>query len=61
MLPKIHNSERLIEIIQEPNSICINVTKKLNVVAGPVYHTSQISEMLHIMLKPGLSTIAHVL
>ena len=31
------------------------------IVAGPVYYTSGISEMLHIILEPSLSCIPHIL
>ena len=66
MLPKLHKSKRLNEIIKERNSEYISITEKIEIegrpiVAGPLYHTSKISEMLHIILEPTLSMIPHIL
>ena len=64
--PKLHKSKELNEIIENKNSEYINITKNLQIegrpiVAGPVYYTSGISQMLHLILEPSLSFIPHIL
>ena len=66
MNPKLHKSKELNEIIENQNSECISITKNLQtegrpIVAGPVYYTSEISQMLHLILEPSLSFIPHIL
>ena len=66
MNPILHKSKELNGIIENQNSENINITKNLQIegqtiVAGPVYYTSGISKMLHLILKPSLSFISHVL
>ena len=66
MNPKLHKSKELKEIIENQNSEYINITKNLQIesrpiVAGPVYYTSRISQMLHLILEPSLSFIPHIL
>ena len=66
MNPKLHKSKELNEIIENQNSEYINITKNLQIegrpiVAGPVYYTSGISQMLHLILEPSLSFIPHIL
>ena len=51
MLPKLHKSKELNDIIMAKNSEYINVDKKLTIegrpiVAGPCYHTSVVSQIL---------------
>ena len=66
MNPKLYKSKELNEIIENKNSEYINITKNLQIegrpiVAGPVYYTSGISQMLHLILEPSLSFIPHIL
>ena len=66
MNPILHKSKELNGIIENQNSENINITKNLQIegrpiVAGPVYYTSGISKMFHLILKPSLSFISHVL
>ena len=66
MNPKLHKFKKLNEIIENQNSEYINITKNLQIegrpiVAGPVYYTSGISQMLHLILEPSLSFIPHIL
>ena len=49
MLPKLRKSKRINEIKQ-----------KQQCVAGPVYHTSGISEITHIIMTPSLAMISHI-
>ena len=65
MLPKLHKSKQINEIIQkEPCEYIIieeNVIVKTRpIVAGPVYHTSSISEILHVIMEPSLAMISHI-
>ena len=64
--PKLHKSKELNKIIANQNSEYINITQNLQteggpIVAGPVYYTSGISQMLHLILEPSLSFISHIL
>ena len=66
MLPKLHKSKELNEIIMAKNSEYVNVDKILTVegrpiVARPCYHTSVFSQILHVIMKPTLSFIKHIL
>ena len=65
MNPKLYKSKELNEIIENKNSEYINITKNLQIegrpiVAGPVYYTNGISQMLHLILGPSLSFIPHI-
>ena len=64
MLPKLHKSKRINEIIQKEQCEHINVEENiiaeaLPIVAGPVYYTSSISEILHIIMEPSLVMMSH--
>ena len=66
MNPKLYKSRELNEIIENQDSEYINITENLQIegrpiVAGPVYYTSRISKMLHLVLEPSLSFIPHIL
>ena len=66
MLPKLHKSKELNDIILAKNSEYINVDKILTIegrpiVAGPCYHTSAVSQILHVIMEPTLSFIKHIL
>ena len=66
MLPKLHKSKDIDQIItQNPKEYIIVPTSiKIEgrpVVAGPAYHTSGISQMLHCILEPFLKTIPQIL
>ena len=64
--PKLHKSKELNEIIENQNSEYINITKNVQIegrpiVAGPVYHTRETSQIVHLILEPSLSFIPHIL
>ena len=66
MLPILHKSKELNDIITDKNSEYINVDKILTIegrpiVAGPYYHTSVVSQILHDIMESTLSFIKHVL
>ena len=66
MLPKLHKSKELNDIIIAKNSQYINVDKILTiegrpVVAGPCYYTSIVSQILHVIMEPSLLFIKHIL
>ena len=66
MLPKLHKSKELNDIILAKNCEYINVDKILTVegrpiVAGPCYHTSVVSQILHVIMEPTVSFIKHIL
>ena len=66
MLPKLHKSKELNDIIVAKNSEYINVDKILTIedrpiVAGPCYHTSVVSQISHVIMEPTLSFIKHIL
>ena len=66
MNPKLHKSRELNKIIKNQNPKYINIYQKLEIaglpiVAGPVHYTSQISEIIHVILQPSLSFITHIL
>ena len=57
MLPKLHKSKRIKEVIQKQQCEYINIEENIiaearPIVAGPVYHTSNISGTLHIIMEP---------
>lgn len=65
MLPKLHKSKELNELTKSSRNKCINITTDIKtdgrpIVAGPVYHTSGISEILHYILEPSLKMIDHI-
>ena len=65
MLPKLHNSKRINELIQEQQCEYINIEKNViiearPIVASPVYHTSGIAEILHIIMEPSLAMISDI-
>ena len=62
MLPKLQKSKELNDIIMSKNSEYINVNKVLSIegrpfVAGTCYHTSVVSQILHVIMEPTLSFI----
>ena len=66
MPPKLYKSKQLNDIIMAKNSEYINVDKILTIegkpiVAGPFYHTSVVSQILHVFMEPTLSFIKHIL
>ena len=66
MTQKLHKSKELNEIIKNQNSEYINITENINIegrpnVARPIYYSSEISDMLHIVLEPSLFYIPHIL
>ena len=66
MLPKLHKSKELNDIILAKNSEYVNVDKILTIegrpiAAGPCYHTSVVSQILHVIMEPTLSFIKHIL
>ena len=65
MLPKLHRSKQINEIIHKGQCEYINVEENIIVearpiVAGPVYHTTGISEIPYIILEPSLAMISHI-
>ena len=66
MLPILHKSKELNDIILAKNSEYINVDKISTIegrpiVAGPCYHTSVVSQILHVIMESTLSFIKHIL
>ena len=66
MLPKLHKSKKLNDIILAKNSEYVNVDKFLTtegrpIVAGPCYYTSVVSQILHVIMETTLSFIKHIL
>ena len=65
MLPKLQKSKWINEIIQKQQCEYINIEDNIigearSIVAGPVYHTRGISEILHIIMEPSLAMISHI-
>ena len=65
MLPKLRKSKRINEIRQKKQCEYINIEENiiaeaLPIVVGPVYHTSSISEILHIIMEPSLAMTSHI-
>ena len=65
MLPKLHESKRINEIIQKQQREYINIEENIIVevrpiAAGPVYRTTGISEILHIIIEASIAMISHI-
>ena len=65
MLPKLHKSKRIDEIIQKEQCEYINVKENIIVEACPivacsVYHTSGISEIFYIIMEPSLPIMSQI-
>ena len=65
MLPKLHKSKQINEIIQKQQCEYINIKENFIVEAflivdGSIYHISSISEILHIIMEPSLAIISHI-
>ena len=65
ILPKLHKSKQINEILQKQQCEYINIEENViikahPIVAGPVYHTSAISEIPHIIMEPSLAKIFHI-
>ena len=65
MLPKLHKSKRINEIIQKQQCEYIIIEEIIIVeahpiVACPIYYTSGISEILYIIMEPSLAMISHI-
>ena len=61
--PKFHKSRELNEKLKIKITnilILTKICKSWHIVARPVYYTSEISDMLHIILEPSLSFIPHI-
>ena len=57
MFPKLDKTKRINEIIQKQQCEYINIVENIivearHIVAGPVYQSSGISEILHIIMEP---------
>ena len=65
MLPKIHKSKEInneIEKMKEEYLIMKNIkVEGRPVVAGTVYHTHELSTLIHIILSPALQHIKHII
>ena len=65
MLPKLHKSKEINKVIQRKSTEYIQTDEDIliegwPIVAGPVFHTSGISEILHCIMEPALSLIPHI-
>ena len=65
MLPKLYKSMEINEIIEIKRAEYIQIDEDLwtegrPIAAGPVFHTSGISKMLHCIMEPALSSIPHI-
>ena len=65
MLPKLHKSKERNEIIEIKCTGYIQIDEDILVegqpiVAGPAFHTSGISKILHCIMEPALSLIPHI-
>ena len=65
MLLKLRRSKQINEIIQKQQCKYIKIEENIIVeahpiVAGPVYNTSVISEILQIIMEPSLAMISHI-
>ena len=61
----LHKSKWINEVMQKQHCEYINIEVNIIVeahpiVAGPVYHTSGISEILHIIMEPSSAMISHI-
>ena len=66
LIPHLDKSKGINETIQKQQYQYINIAENIIVevqpiVVGPVYHTSGISEILHIIMEPSLAMILHIL
>ena len=57
MLPKLQKKNQINKIIQEQQCKYINIEENITIdarliVAGPLYHNSDISEILFIIMEP---------
>ena len=65
MLPKLHKSKEINEIIEIKRTEYIQIDEDIliegrPILAGPVFHTSGISEILHCIMQTALSLIFHI-
>ena len=65
MLPKLHKSKEINKIIEIKHTEYIQIDEDIliesqPIVAGPVFHLSRISEILHCIMEPALSLIPHI-
>ena len=65
ILPKLRKSKQINAMIQKQQCEYINIEENIIVearpiAAGSVYHTSGISEILHIIMEPSLAMISHI-
>ena len=65
MLRKLHKSKKINEIIEIKCTEYIHIDEHIliegqPIVAGPVFHTSEISEILHCIMEHALSLIPHI-
>ena len=65
MLPKLHKSKKINEIIEIKRTEYIQRDEDIliegrPIVAGPVFHTSGIYTILHCIMEPALSLIPHI-
>ena len=65
MLPKLHKSDFINDLLKNSSTYVhiTNFTQNIEgrpIVGGPCYHTSGLSEMIHIILHPILEHIPHI-
>ena len=65
MLPKLHKSDYINDLLKNSSTYVhiTNFTQNIEgrpIVGGPCYHTSGLSEMIHIILHPILEHIPHI-
>ena len=63
MLSKLHKSKEISEIIEIKRTEYIQIDISIEgrpILAGPVFHTSGISKILHCIMEPALSLIPHI-
>ena len=65
MVPKLHKSKKINEIIEIKRSEYIQIDEDIlievrPIVAGPVFHASEISGTLHCIMEPALSLIPNI-
>ena len=67
MLPKLHKSEYVNNVLQESNTEYVHlpdfdeIIDGRPIVGGPAYHTSGLSEMIDILLTPVLRYVGYLL
>ena len=60
-LPKLHKSEDINSILSQSVEEYVQIPNyQGNIVGGPIYHTSGLSEIIDIILKPFMSYIPHI-